>query len=125
MARDYTKTTIRLEKIHERSLKKTYKGLTPLEKRVIKNREAFEQVSKELDFFWRKTAVYNRVNGRYVADQEKTDWTDFERHDKQMTKLSKQRDRFETQHGLTPEQLDKIEEKFYLLNRGRFYGGSF
>ncbi len=67
MARDYNKTTIRLEKIHKRSLKKTYKGLTPLEKRVIKNAEAFEQVSKELDFFWRKTAVYNRVNGRYVA----------------------------------------------------------
>lgn len=123
--KDYTKTTIRLQKIHKRSLQKSYKGLSPLEKKIIKNDEKFTQLSNELSDFWANTVVYSNVGGRMVADQNKTDWSDFYRIEAQQKKNSAELDRLQTKYRLTEADIEKIRDTFFKLNCCRLYGGSF
>ena len=123
--RDYSKTTIRLKKIHERSLKKTYVGLTLLEKQIVKNHEAHEQFPKDLHVFWSKIAVYQKVRGRHVVDQVKTDWSLYYRTENALNKVSRQLEHIQNKHQLDDQAIQRVLDKFYRLNRCRFYGGSF
>lgn len=123
--KDYTKATIRLKKIHERSLKKTYTGLSLLEKQIVKNHESWNISSQALHHFWKNIAVYKTTNGVKIADQEKTDWSFFYQTEKKLERLRKQLQQLQKNNALSDDDIKGVINKFNLLNRGRFYGGSF
>lgn len=120
-----SKANIRFDKIEKRQNCKSTKQFTLLEKKVIKNHTESERISKELSYFWSKTAVYKKVNGTLIADQEKTDWSIFNKLDHDTTKINLQYKRFLTKDKLTIEDIDKILNIYMQINRGYLSGGSY
>jgi len=125
MSKDYTKANLRLRKIHERSLKKSYRGLSSLDKKIVKNREAWDMAIKELDFFWANTVVYKTSCGRKIADQDKTDWTLFYYLDEKKGKLSRQLKRLQVDNELSDADINGILDTFRQINLQHCYGGAF
>ena len=58
--KDYTKTAIRLKKVHERGLKKSYKHLSTQEYTLVKKAERYLQAEKEM--------YYNDLRYPYGSD---------------------------------------------------------
>ena len=106
---------------HRRSLKKTYKGLTPPEKVIVKCHEKIYWLDISINNTYRLGKVsYGDDFRKHPGFQD-----DFERifdwvceKEKLFTKIG----RLEDKHGL---EYDKVIEKFRTLNRNRGYGGSF
>jgi hypothetical protein len=114
----YLKTCIRLDKIHTRSLKTSYKGLLPHEKSLVKKVEQKEQLGKDLDWLW-KQARYDE-KGKVI--QESMDWEAFHRIDKMIERLIKSIAFLEKKYGINERE---VMNKFGMLNSARFYGGSY
>lgn len=61
MATDKQKQNLRYQKAYVRFNKKTYKGLTEDQKKMVKLTEQFNQLDKDLNYFW-LTAPRNNNN---------------------------------------------------------------
>lgn len=119
MSEKYLKAAIRFDKIHTRSLKISYSNLTPIEKRFIKLIEQQEQIFKDLDRFWKYSAVYDSTG---KVDQDKTNWDLFYVLDAERDKIERKIRLFIERHQINDE---KVIEKHKQYNRCRFYGGSY
>jgi predicted methyltransferase len=115
MARDFTKTDIRLSKIRTRSLKPSYKMLSCEEKRLVKALEVRVQLEREMgiigrrDKNWRLTETGQNLLEHYLRSGDR---------------LESARCRFEIK---TSKDLTENEE-LMLVNStrcNRFYGGAF
>lgn len=114
------KSKIKWNKIHMRSLKTTYKGLSPSQKKIIKLCEKREGALKGLDYFWRKICVYKKNAGGYkICDNARTDWTVFHLEDKKWESACRSLNKY------SEEEIEKAENLFKLLNQGRLLSSSF
>ena len=111
MVRSYLKTNIRLQKVHQRNQKPSYKHLSKDQKALVKAQETRERCELEMH---KAEVVYNISNWR---DQ---DWGQQLLED--YWRAGERLSRFSEKLGIETEA--EIND---LLNstRGRFYGGSF
>ena len=117
-------TTARLKKVHQRSLKISYKGLNKIEYRLIKLIEKKEQLDL---FLYGFNGFYSRCKRK---ENKNVDWDklskkeldNFSYINKELEKTNKKINYIEEKYNLDSKEILK---KFYEIQKNKCYGESF
>jgi len=97
-----------------------YDNRDPVGLRLVKLKEAIDQLEKSMTYFWRHV---DRDKNR--AASQDNDWGFYHRCDSELNKAQQSMKRFRKKHGIDEKEYSRVLNLHMLYNASRCYGGSF